>query len=855
LDVDNGPFAADIELRDGNGQLLYRVPVSFPSAGQYTVSVNMDIPPGMGDSLLLTNITGGQARFNSGVNNWNTLGAAPYVDLVQGIGFASVYAYFYDWQISTIDVSCSADLDSILINSLETPVVNLGKDTTLCSDSLLLDAFNTGADYTWNTGDSTSAIFASTTDLYQVTVTQNGLCPVSDSIQVTIITQPQLITRPANQNACREVVTLVAESDLGIIQWLDSSNQVFAVGDTLQYDLQDTTLLRYRAGYFNTLDNTLGLSLNSTGTGYTAAMPRGIIFNVNEYIRLNSVRLDVDNGPFAADIELRDGNGQLLYRVPVSFPSAGQYTVPVNMDIPPGMGDSLLLTNITGGQARFNSGVTNWNTLGASPYVELVSGIGFASVYAYFYDWEIAVLSDFCASAQDSVSLFLLPTPEILLPVDTLICNDSLVLDVAFPNANYLWTPTNTTTSQIIITQEGKYTVTSSVGSCSVTDSIDVYLTPIVTPTILSNDTTTCVAMIERRATGADIIQWYDAPTGGQLLGVGDVFQYLAQTTDTLWATGQNFANKLYTQGLTNTFVAASSNYTFPNQIRGLVFDAHEEVLLEEVTMYINRTAFIGTIALWDDQDQVIDSQAVVLTNLGANRVPLNFKIARGQSYKLVLLRYNTVDILSEFPFAGFPVQGDQITIVEGVPFTNVYQYFYSWKVKALGCASPPVPSVVTVLPTPTIDFPTDTIVCGDSLVLDASSSGATIYNWSNGATTPSITVDSSIQVALVGSIGICSDEDSINIFVVEPPSIIIPPNDTILCEGNATFRASGNASYYAWYDSLSSATPFALGDSIRINLTDSITFWVEGIGFLPQSEPIGAQYAPNATTNIWGEP
>ena len=157
------------------------------------------------------------------------------------------------------------------------------------------------------------------------------------------------------------------------------------------------------------------------------------------------------------------------------------------------------------------------------------------------------------------------------------------------------------------------------------------------------------------------------------MLGVGDVFQYLAQTTDTLWATAQNFANKRYTQGLTDTFVASRSGYYFPDQIRGLLFDAHEDLLLEEVTMYINRTALIGTIALWDENDQVIDSCPIVLTNQGANTITLNFKIPAGQDYKLILARYNTVDILSEVSFTGFPLQGDQLTIREGaVSYTHL---------------------------------------------------------------------------------------------------------------------------------------------------------------------------------------
>ncbi len=422
-------------------------------------------------------------------------------------------------------------------------------------------------------------------------------------------------------------------------------------------------------------------------------------------------------------------------------------------------------------------------------------------------------------------------------------------------HATYFWSFNNSTNSQVLITQEGTYTYNLTIGTCAVFDSITVYLTPTPDPLLLSADTTTCVGTIERRGAGADVLKWYDASTGGQLLGQGNVFSYLAQTTDTIWLGGQDFSNKRYTQGLVDTFVAAQSGYFFPPNVRGLLFDAQEDILLEEVTLYLGRTPLIGTIALWDENDQAIDSQTVVLTNIGSNVVPLNFVVPKGTDYKLMLTRYSRVNILSETPFTSYPIFGELVHLNSGYPFPNNYQYFYNWQVRKLACPSPRLPSVVTVLPTPDVDFPTDTIICGDSLVLDASNSGATTYNWSTGATTPSIVADSSTRVSLIGSIGICSDEDSINIFIVEPPSIINPPNDTILCAGIATFKASGNAAYYAWYDSLNSGNPFALGDSIRINLTDSVTFWVEGIGFLPQSETEGLPYNPNSSTNVWGTP
>ena len=141
-----------------------------------------------------------------------------------------------------------------------------------------------------------------------------------------------------------------------------------------------------------------------------------------------------------------------------------------------------------------------------------------------------------------------------------------------------------------------------------------------------------------------------------------------------------------------------------------------------------------------------------------------------------MLTKYNISFMLLEFPYSGFPVVNDLLTIKEGIPFSTIYQYFYRWKIKAAACPSERLPSVVDVLPTPSINFPTDSIICGDTLVLDANYTGATSFLWSTGQTSSSIIIDQDTTVSLLATIGICTDQDSLNAFVVQPPDIIVPP-------------------------------------------------------------------------------
>lgn len=88
------------------------------------------------------------------------------------------------------DADESNDDLAVSINSLATPLVDLGADQNAC-DELTLDAGNPGSTYAWSTGASTQEIVVTTTGAYSVTVT-NPLtgCISSDIINVDITASP-----------------------------------------------------------------------------------------------------------------------------------------------------------------------------------------------------------------------------------------------------------------------------------------------------------------------------------------------------------------------------------------------------------------------------------------------------------------------------------------------------------------------------------------------------------------------------------------------------------------------------------------------------------------------------------------
>lgn len=96
---------------------------------------------------------------------------------------------YYSVSVTSVDGCVSTDNTQVVSRLL--PVVNLGADTAICSNSsIILDAQNTGAAYAWNNGDFTQTIQTSDSGNYSVMVTDIYGCQAADSMHLSFLTQP-----------------------------------------------------------------------------------------------------------------------------------------------------------------------------------------------------------------------------------------------------------------------------------------------------------------------------------------------------------------------------------------------------------------------------------------------------------------------------------------------------------------------------------------------------------------------------------------------------------------------------------------------------------------------------------------
>jgi hypothetical protein len=101
------------------------------------------------------------------------------------------------------------------------PVVNLGPDSARCG-TIVLDAGNAGAAFTWSTTEATQMITATASGTYIVDVTTAAGCTASDTVVLTINAQP-VVTLGADDTLCGDSLTLNAMNAGGTYLWNDFS--------------------------------------------------------------------------------------------------------------------------------------------------------------------------------------------------------------------------------------------------------------------------------------------------------------------------------------------------------------------------------------------------------------------------------------------------------------------------------------------------------------------------------------------------------------------------------------------------------------------------------------------------------
>lgn len=251
----------------------------------------------------------------------------------------------------------------------------------------------------------------------------------------------------------------------------------------------------------------------------------------------------------------------------------------------------------------------------------------------------------------------------------------------------FIWN-TGDTTANVTLTQPGDYFVTV-VTQCEAIAS-DTLRINILDADIsgTENDTICSVGVATLSTTADGEVSWYDAPTGGNMVGTGNVFITPEITTTTTYYAEQTKlfgGGTQYNQPHDNVFGNGGVNSTQFNGL--LIFDALQPFTLKSVKVYLPATGTEGErlMQLLDSEGTVLQETTVFIT-IGESRINLNFEVPIGTSFQLGsaehpgLWRTNT-DVT-------YPYELEGIVRITGSNYDDpdqgnyYYYYYYDWEVK-----------------------------------------------------------------------------------------------------------------------------------------------------------------------------
>ena len=177
---------------------------------------------------------------------------------------------------------------------------------------------------------------------------------------------------------------------------------------------------------------------------------------------------------------------------------------------------------------------------------------------------------------------------------------------------------------------------------------------------------------------GNIVVQWYDAPAGGNLIGEGAAFQTPPIAANTTFYADARFR---YSAGKKDRGTGA---FRYPSQaLGGLRFNAESDFLLKSVKVYAAATGS-RTIGIKNADNDILDSLTVMVNDTGFVEIDLNFQVERGANLRMEILKGKAFGYLQVHTGYPYTIQ-DIVNIFESTLPTNpqgTYFYFFDWTIE-----------------------------------------------------------------------------------------------------------------------------------------------------------------------------
>lgn len=243
--------------------------------------------------------------------------------------------------------------------------------------------------------------------------------------------------------------------------------------------------------------------------------------------------------------------------------------------------------------------------------------------------------------------------------------------------------PTHTYTANGLYTVQ--LTAGNGIGTNSNTKTNYIYVDMPPAPATIG-DTVCQNSPASLLATGTGVLNWYDAPTAGNLVNTGNTYNTGALSTTTTYYVENVVQSPIQNVGKANNS-GGGANY---NNYQYLVFDVFKTVEIVSVVVYADG-AGTRVVELRDNGGTVLQSSTINMTN-GQQRINLNFTVNPGTDYQLGVSNNSTVAMYRNNAGINYPYTlGGLISITKSSANTNptgYYYFYYDWEVKEPDCIS-----------------------------------------------------------------------------------------------------------------------------------------------------------------------
>ena len=700
--------------------------------------------------------------------------------------------------------------------------ISYSGSTAICQGSTLSLALPSGYDnFTWNTGDTTSAITVSQSGTYSATMTSVGAgCSFSSnslSIAVNPLPVASVTTVSGDFDFCDgSSLTLQAPTGQSGYQWYkDGSAVTGATSETLSalasgsYTIQVTNAdgcssLSAVQTVTKNVNPTAIISAGSAlsfcdGGSVTLTGPSNMSYLWSDASTSQSLVLS-SSGQVGLTITDANGCSATASTVDVNVYSVPTLAVTAASSTSICQGESVTL-QASGGFSSYawSSGATNQNLI--------VNAAGSYSV--------TGTTSDGCTttSSAQSVTLNALPTAIVTNSGSNVLCSGgSATLSAPSAMSSYLWSDGSTTQS-ITVASSGNYSVTvTNADGCSVTSAAtSITTSQIITPSIASSSSTTICsgdAVTLSVPSGYASYLWSNGSTTSSTS---------ASTAGNYSVTVTNTDGCSVTTTATAVTVNALPTATVSNLTNTFDFCDGSSVVLDAPT---------GASGYQWYKDGVLLAGATSgsYSATGSGSYAVSVMNADGCSSlsaaQTVTKNVNPTAIISA---------GSALSFCDGgsVTLTGPSNMSYLWSdastsqslvlsssgqvgltiTDANGCSATASTVDVNVYSVPTlaVTAASSTSICqGESVTLQASG-GFSSYAWSSGATNQNLIVNAAGSYSVTGTTSdgctTTSSAQSVTLNAL-PTAIVTNSGSNVLCSGgSATLSAPSAMSSYLWSD------------------------------------------------------